>query len=309
MAAALKRVRDDEIDVSSVPAPVPTPELAVRTQGGQVVIHFLDGRSEAFANRTRLSDVVNQIASKYQLSRAHEYGIYQTTKTGAAERLLSCGEVAERTLGQVCQDWITQSTRYAEMMGTTEAASDPNAPGDAKFNYRLFFLRRLIFADSLSAGSGADKTELYWYSRRRVDTGLYACSEDDILSLAALRMQAEFGDHDPVETPKLLKPVLKDFIPNTVKNSQSPKEWLADLCTTHARMIGFTKEACVDNYIRLTLGYSNYGFTQFNLRQCSDPDKPHVNTKVSTPPRRCQLCGLRKYEGVTFRAACRYGWV
>lgn len=133
MAAALKTVRDDEIDVSSVPAALPKPELAVRTKGGQVVVHFLDGRSEAFANRTRLSDAVNQIASKYKLARASEYGIYQTTRAGTGERLLSCGSGADLTLGQICQEWIAQSTRYSEMMGGSELKGDANALGDAKF--------------------------------------------------------------------------------------------------------------------------------------------------------------------------------
>jgi len=185
MKMALQRVKEDGIDVSSVPAPPPRVELAVRTQGGQVVVHFLNGRTETFANRTRLSDVVAQISAKLQLARASDYGIYQTTRAGSGERLLSCGEGADLTLGQICQNWIAQSTRYAEMMGNV-ASGDAAAMGDAKFNYRLFFLRKLIFGDSLSVAKAADTEELYWYSRKRVENGTYSCSEDDVLTLGAL---------------------------------------------------------------------------------------------------------------------------
>ena len=87
-------------------------------------------------------------------------------------------------------------------------------------------------------------------------------------------MQVELGDFDPVETQQKLKPVLKDFIPNEVKNSQPPKEWLEDLCTTHSRMVGFPQQACKENYIRMTMGFDNFGFTTFKLRQCADP-APH----------------------------------
>jgi hypothetical protein len=290
MKMALQRVKDDGIDVSSVPAAPPRAELAVRTQGGQVVVHFLNGRSETFPNRTRLSDAVAQIAAKLQLTRASDYGIYQTTRAGSGERLLSCGAGADLTLGQICQNWIAQATQYAEMMGT-KSAGDANALGDTKFNYRLFFLRKLIFGDSLSIAAAGDTEELYWHSRKRVENGTYDCSEDDVLTLASLRMQVEFGDYDPVETPAKLKPVLKDFVPNSSKNSQPPKEWLEDLCTTHSRMVGFPQEACKENYIRMTMGFDNFGFTVFKLRQCADPDKPHVNEKV--------VVGIN-YRGLSF---------
>ena len=51
MSRALHRVKEDGIDVASVPAASKQlNDLAVRTQGGQVVVHFLDGRTESFAN-------------------------------------------------------------------------------------------------------------------------------------------------------------------------------------------------------------------------------------------------------------------
>ena len=121
--------------------------------------------------------------------------------------------------------------------------------------------------------------------------GLLCLAPPDLFSCAtaSLRMQVEFGDFDPVETQQKLKPVLKDFIPNEVKNSQPPKEWVEDLCTTHSRMVGFPQQACKENYIRMTMGFDNFGFTTFKLRQCADPDKPHVNEKVCVA--RAQLHG------------------
>ena len=158
MSRALRRVKEDGVDVASVPAaPKPLNDLAVRTQGGQVVVHFLDGRTETFANRVTLQEAIETIASKYKLARASDYGIYQTTRMGTGERLLSCGGGEQLTLGQVCQDWLAQATHYAELMGS-KLKGDAAALGDAKFNYRFFFARRLIFGDSLSTGASQQWT-------------------------------------------------------------------------------------------------------------------------------------------------------
>ena len=100
------------------------------------------------------------------------------------------------------------------------------------------------------------------------------------MTLAALRMQVELGDHTS-ETPVRLKAVLKDYIPHDVKNAQSPREWLEDFCTIHGRMVGFEERACKENYIRLVLGYETFGYTMFTVRHAADPNKPHLNTKVS----------------------------
>jgi myosin heavy subunit len=171
MGRALQRVKEDEIDVSSVPAaPKKLNDLAVRTQGGQVVVHFLDGRTETFANRISLQEAIDTIVAKHKLARAGDYGIYQTTRVGTGERLLSCGGGEQLTLGQVCQDWLAQAAHYAELMGS-KLKGDASALGDAKFNYRFFFLRKLIFGDSLSNGNPGDTDELYWYSRKRVENG------------------------------------------------------------------------------------------------------------------------------------------
>ena len=76
---------------------------------------------------------------------------------GTGERLLSCGGGEQLTLGQVCQDWLAQATHYAELMGS-KLKGDAAALGDAKFNYRFFFARRLIFGDSLSTGASQQWT-------------------------------------------------------------------------------------------------------------------------------------------------------
>ena len=259
MGRALQRVKEDSIDVSSVPTnPKKMADLAVRTQGGQVVIHFLDGRTETFANRITLKDAIDTIVLKYKLARVGDYGIYQTTRHGTGERLLSCGGGEELTLGQVCQDWLATAARYAELMGS-KLKGDSSALGDAKFNYRFFFLRKLIFGDSLSTGNTHDTDELYWYSRKRVENGTYKSTEDDVLTLASLRLQVEKGNHHVINTPLDLKPTLSDYIPQGVKKAQPAKEWLEDLCATHSHMVGFEPQACKENYIRITMGFDNFG--------------------------------------------------
>jgi hypothetical protein len=266
MSRALRRVKDDAIDVASVPAaPKQLNDLAVRTQGGQVVVHFLDGRTETFANRVTLQEAIETIAAKYKLARASDYGIYQTTRMGTGERLLSCGGGEQLTLGQVCQDWLAQATHYAELMGS-KLKGDSAALGDAKFNYRFFFARKLIFGDSLSTGNSGDTDELYWYSRKRVENGTYKTMEDDILTLASLRLQVEKGDHHPINTPLAIKPALSDYIPQHLKKAQPAKEWLEDLCATHSQMTGFESGACKENYIRITMGFDNFGYTCY---QCA----------------------------------------
>jgi hypothetical protein len=38
----------------------------------------------------------------------------------------------------------------------SRSKGDPSAKGDAKFNYRFFFLRKLVYGNSLSAGLEGD---------------------------------------------------------------------------------------------------------------------------------------------------------
>lgn len=190
MEAALQAVKEKAIDISSVPAAAPKKELALRGVGGQVVIHMPDGSSESFSNRLRLRDVIEQLAGKHKLAKANDYGIYQITRAGTGDRLLSCGDGMDLTLGQVCQEWIAQANRYTELLGS-KTRGDTTAQGDAKFNYRLFFARKLIYGDSLAAGSEGDTEQLYWYVRKRVDTCFYKVSEDDVMTLAAMRMHSD----------------------------------------------------------------------------------------------------------------------
>lgn len=290
MGRALKRVKEDGIDVSEIRTPPPRSELAVRTQGGQVVVHFLDGRTETFPNRITLAEAIAVVAAKYKLGRASDYGIYQTTRAGTGERLLSCNDGEKLTLGQICQDWLVQASHYAELMGS-KLKGDSNALGDAKFNYRFFFLRKLIFGDSLGTAAPGDTEELYFYSRKRVENGTYSCTDDDVLTLAALRLQVEMGDHDAVQTPLALKPVLGDFIPQANKKSQPATEWLDDLCMMHSKMVGFDKETCKQNYTRITMGFDNFGYSTYSIRQAREPSKPHLSQK--------QLVGLN-YRGLGF---------
>ena len=99
------------------------------------------------------------------------------------------------------------------------------------------------------------------YSRKRVENGSYKTMEDDILTLASLRLQVEKGDHHPINTPLAIKPVLSDYIPQHLKKAQPAKEWLEDLCATHSQMKGFEAGACKENYIRITMGFDNFGYT------------------------------------------------
>lgn len=92
--------------------------------------------------------------------------------------------------------------------------------------------------------------------------------EDDVLTLASLRLQVEHGDHHPINTALAIKPVLSDYIPQHLKKAQPAKEWLEDLCATHAQMNGFEAGACKENYIRITMGFDNFGYTCYQCGHC-----------------------------------------
>jgi hypothetical protein len=234
MSMALRQAGECGLQVDAWPTPAGKKELGVRTPGGQIIIHFLNGRSETFSHGTRMTDVVDQIAAKHNF-QSDLYGMYQTTRFGTGERLLSCQNDDQRTLGQICQEWIKQSLHYATLMGKPGSfQSDSNAMGDAKFYYRFFFLRKLIFSDSLARAPASDLDQLFWSCRKKITNGSFKCTEDDALTLAALRLQIEFGDHDPAVTPQKLKPMLSDLVPSNAKGSQSAKEWLSDICAIHS---------------------------------------------------------------------------
>lgn len=230
-----------------------------------VAVYLLGGSSSHFSNTTTIRAVVDTLVDTLQLTGGgSKYGLYQvpagTAMTTEARLLTSKSEAAEMTLGAVMAGWAAPAAA-----GSLAAKLVPRT----KASYRFCFMRRLFFTDMVQSSTKGDIDMLYMHARKRISEGVFVCDEEDVQTLAGLAVQAELGDYDDVATPPTLKAKLGDYIPNQAKRLQTPKEWLADVSTTHQRMAGFSSLSCKKNYVRLMCKYSQFGHTLFTVRLAS----------------------------------------
>jgi len=122
---------------------------------------------------------------------------------------------------------------------------------------------------------------IYVQATQDVVTCRYPAKTEDITVLAALQLQATFGDYNSeVHFAGWLKPKLEQFMPshlftkNGKKSEKLLKEWEQMILAKYAKVSGFTSLEAKLNYLDYVQEWTFYGSTFFIVEQRQFKDYP-----------------------------------
>lgn len=123
---------------------------------------------------------------------------------------------------------------------------------------------------------------IYVQATADVVTERYPCNEKDITVLAALQLQASFGDYKKDEhVPGWLKPKIVEFMPTRLLEKKPGKqsdslvaEWEQKILSKYMKVSGFTALEAKLNYLDYVQEWVFYGSTFFTVEQRQFKDYP-----------------------------------
>jgi len=122
---------------------------------------------------------------------------------------------------------------------------------------------------------------IYLQATQDVVSERYPAKTEDITVLAALQLQATFGDYKKdVHFPGWLRPKLEQFMPASLftkkakKSEKLLKEWEQMILAKYAKVSGFTSLEAKLNYLDYVQEWTFYGSTFFMVEQRQFKDYP-----------------------------------
>eukprot|EP00762_Andalucia_godoyi_P005892 ANDGO_06892.mRNA.1 Talin-B len=138
-------------------------------------------------------------------------------------------------------------------------------------HFRYVFKRRLFLKDEVLTASAADEPLVrlvYIQAVSDVISGVYPCSADESLVLAALQMQVAFGDHDDAKHPVgFLAAKITRFLPQgTLSQGRSVQELEADVYAEHVPLRGLSNADAMLQYLSHVRKWYFYGSSFWLVR-------------------------------------------
>ncbi|ORX52157.1 second domain of [Piromyces finnis] len=131
---------------------------------------------------------------------------------------------SELDLFTLAKKWPKYLEKYTHSI---EAIDNPNSEYN---NFIYIYKREAIISRNVERKCSDEASIRLFYgeARQNVLTGRYPCTEDDVITLAALQMQTMYGDYD--EGKHVIgflsdSDSLTEFIPSYHYGSKSPEEW------------------------------------------------------------------------------------
>lgn len=123
---------------------------------------------------------------------------------------------------------------------------------------------------------------IYIQATADVVTERYPCNEKDLTVLAALQLQATFGDYKKDQhVPGWLKPKIAEFMPSRLLEKKPGKqsdtlvaEWEQKILSKYMKVSGFTALEAKLNYLDYVQEWVFYGSTFFTVEQRQFKDYP-----------------------------------
>jgi len=210
------------------------------------------------------SDVTDMMIKKVGLSCTLPFALYEQAET-------------ERVIGP--------KERVLDLMARWEhlGAEGPEKKEQAS-KYRFLFKAKLVLkADNQLVKSDNEAINLlYMQSVHDVITAKYPVKENHLTILAALQLQATFGDYHPdMHGHGWLLDKLEQFIPSTILDHKTPKklqvqrnEWEQKIISKYEKITGFTSLEAKLNYLDYVQEWPVYGVTLFLVEQRQFKDYP-----------------------------------
>ena len=292
-----------------------------------VDVQLPDGTARSFAldDETTVCELLLTISVSLRILRIDTYALYEVggknlnsgSGNGGFDTLEGNGALRAVVLdprlniAAHMRDWASADARgdtsVVNVMAAAAAAGVQMRPGARRrlaLSKRLHVERATDVTVAAGGGSSGDLVELHLlYSQALgcVMRGKYTPDEQaDSVDLAALSMQAEYGDHDPeVHTSAFLRSELAKHIPPVQHGTRVLAGWETSLVANHRKLAGLSAAKAQEGYVKRCMACcAGYGVTLFRATQTH-----HAAAAAATV-----LLGV-SVDGVTVRPTTDVGTV
>ena len=260
-----------------------------------VDVQLPDGTVRSFAldDETTVCELLLSISVSLRVLRIDTYALYEiggkdpNSGKGGFDTLEGTGALravaldSRLNVAAHMRDWASADAArgdasVAAAMAAAAAVGVQMRPGAQR---RLALSKRLhverasevsVVADGGSSGDLVELHLLYSQALGCVMRGKYTPDEQaDSVDLAALSIQAEYGDHDPeAHTSAFLRSELAKHIPPVQHGTRLLTGWDASLVATHRKLAGLSAAKAQEGYVKRCMACcAGYGVTLFRATQ------------------------------------------
>jgi hypothetical protein len=233
-------------------------------------------------------DVEEMLVQRYGLTVTTPFAMYEGAEEKNLERIL---DPKDRVL-DVMASWenapLVEEVKLEQRMKKSKnyKHKDMNKKVvQAKVNYCKFIYKAKLVLKTSNKEIMSDPEAInliYIQATQDVVSERYPAKVDDITVLAALQLQATFGDFKKdIHFPGWLKPKLEQFMPrslfckNNKPNEKMLKDWEQMILNKYAKVCGFTSLEAKLNYLDYVQEWTFYGSTFFLVEQWQFRDYPN----------------------------------
>jgi len=236
---------------------------------------------------TLIKDVEEMLVQKYNLVVSSPFALYEGADEKNVEKILDPKDRILDTMASwenaplieeiKVESRVKKSRRYKH--------KDQNKSlKEKKIKYCKFIYKAKLVLKTSNKEIMSDPEAInliYIQATQDVVSERYPAKTEDITVLAALQLQATFGDYKKdVHFPGWLRPKLEQFMPSslfTKKGKRSEnllKEWEQMILAKYAKVSGFTSLEAKLNYLDYVQEWTFYGSTFFMVEQRQFKDYP-----------------------------------
>jgi hypothetical protein len=232
-------------------------------------------------------DVEEMLIQKYGLVVTSPFALYEGAEEKNLERILDpkdrCLDVLAGWENPPLVEEIKAEARMKKSRNYKH--KDQNKQVKAKvIKYCKFIYKAKLVLKTSNKEIMSDPEAInliYIQATQDVVTERYPAKTEDITVLAALQLQATFGDYKKdVHFPGWLRPKLEQFMPPTLftkkgkRSEKLLKEWEQMILNKYAKVSGFTSLEAKLNYLDYVQEWTFYGSTFFMVEQRQFKDYP-----------------------------------
>lgn len=237
---------------------------------------------------TLVSQVEEELVQKYNLTCSMPFALYEQAEPNV-ERILD----GEDRMLDVLASW--ENRKFNEELVQEEKQSQRKTKFDkhkdagkkikkVEIEYKNFLYKAKLVLKTDNAQIMADQEAvslIYIQATQDVVTARYPIHEKDITVLAALQLQATFGDYSSEKVPGWLSPKITEYIPRHLISDNKGnlrndmvKEWETKILAKYEKIKGFTALDAKLNYLDYVQEWTFYGATFFTVEQRQFKDYP-----------------------------------
>eukprot|EP00002_Diphylleia_rotans_P006509 TRINITY_DN1586_c0_g2_i1.p1 TRINITY_DN1586_c0_g2~~TRINITY_DN1586_c0_g2_i1.p1 ORF type:complete len:1874 (-),score=553.08 TRINITY_DN1586_c0_g2_i1:211-5832(-) len=184
-------------------------------------------------------DVVRQIAKKIGLGNADEYSLIEEKKDA---------------------DWLKPTTSLHEQGISSDAV--------------LLMKKKFFFSDAnIDASDPLELHLLYVQATKQILSEELRCSMEEAIKLAALQLQASYGNHNP-NKHKVGMIKLEEILPMTFRKARGIDK---EIFQEHRKLTGVSDVHAKHRYVGTCRQIKTYGITFFNIKEKTKKDKKIMN--------------------------------